>query len=46
MFSYAGPNDWAAAYKELSTGGHWSKEESLFHINILAMKAVSFVDNT
>ena len=27
------PNDWGAAYKNHSAGGHWSKEESLLQID-------------
>ena len=42
IFSDACPNGWGAAYENHSTGGHWSKEQSLLHINMLEMKAGLF----
>ena len=41
-FSDACPNNWGAANENHSTGGHWSKEESLLHIKMLEMKAALF----
>ena len=31
---------WGAVCQGISTGGQWSKEEELLHINVLEMKAV------
>lgn len=33
---------WGAVYDEHSTGGHWTFQESLAHINILELKAIQF----
>ena len=31
---------WSAVHQGISTGGQWSKEKQLLHINVLELKAV------
>ena len=42
IYSDACPNGWGAAFKQDSTGGHWSERESKIHINLLEMTAAIF----
>ena len=33
---------WGAVYKDLKCGGHWSKDENQYHINVLELMAIFF----
>ena len=37
IYSDACPNGWGVAHENMSSGGHWSVEESKLHINVLEL---------